>query len=104
MKTNNEKVEAALLSAKRSVEEVTPGPQWQDDVMRDIRCLSEEKSPPAWLPLLDNIVWRIAPALAALCILFFAFSMVVSGSPQTEVAQVLFFGPAEVLMTPALVF
>jgi hypothetical protein len=103
MKMNVEKVESALLSAKRPAGEFTPGPQWQNDVMRDIRRLGAEESPAAWLTLLDGLVWRVAPALAALCILFFAYTLVVGGAPQADVAQILFFAPAELLTTPALI-
>jgi hypothetical protein len=103
MKTNTERIEAALLAAKRPAGEFTPGPQWQNDVMRDIRRGGAAESPPAWLPLLDGLVWRVAPALAALCILFFTYSMVVGGSPQTDVAQFLFFAPAEILTIPELI-
>jgi hypothetical protein len=103
MKTNVEKVETALLSAKRPTGEFTPGPQWQNDVMREIRSLGADEALAAWLPLLDGLVWRVAPGLATLCILFFAYSMVVGGSPQSDVAQVLFFVPTEFLTTPALI-
>ena len=103
MKTTAEKIESALLSARRPAEDFAPGPQWRNDVMRHIRGLGKEEFPAAWLPLLDGLVWRVAPALAALCILFFAYSMVVGGSPQSDVAQALFFAPAEFLATPALI-
>ena len=103
MKTNAERIETALLAAKRPAGDFTPGPQWQSDVMRDIRRMGAADSPAAWLPLLDGLVWRIAPALAALCILFFTYSMLVGGSPQADVAQFLFFVPAEILTTPELI-
>lgn len=104
MKTNVERLESALLSAKRTTEDFTPGPQWQNNVMRDIRGLGEKDSAATWLPLLDGLVWRVAPALAALCILFFAYSMVVGGLPQNDLAQALFFAPAEFLTNPGLIW
>jgi len=103
MKTTVDKIESALLSARQPTREFTPDPQWQNDVMRDIRRLGAEESPAAWLSLLDGLVWRVAPALGALCILFFTYSMVVGGSPQSDVAQLLFFAPTEFLTTPAFI-
>ena len=93
--TGHDRLQEILRQAYRAKEDVRVGDQWQDEVMRRVRELGPIQPTPSFVEILEQLIWRLAPAACLLILALTALLIVSDFTPEYELFQMLTNGTDE---------
>jgi len=96
------RLKKALISAHSAKETVEVGDQWQAETMRRIRQIRPQESSAAYLLNFERLVWRFAPIVCALILVFSICLLNLDFAQEYEMSKLLLYDPVEYAVVQSL--